>query len=76
MPYFAKARINCKKKCLKGKKCQICESALTLAQVMLEDGVEVITQRKTAADTERLLKELENAKERVEQEEQEEGIEE
>lgn len=76
MPYFAKARINCKKKCLKGKKCQICESALTLAQMMLEDGVEVITQRKTAADTERLLKELNNAKERMEQEEQEEGIEE
>lgn len=75
LPHFAGSRLNCKKRCYKGK-CQICETMAEIAYMMLEDGVEVVTPRQFVGDKEKLLKELEDAKERMEQEEQEEGTEE
>ena len=75
MPHFAAVRVNCQKKCYRGK-CRMCDSAVELSRMMLEDGLEVVTPRKVVGDQERLLKELKEMKDAEKEQEQEEGTEE
>ena len=75
MPHFASVRMNCKKKCYKGK-CEICPSVAELAYMMLEDGVEVVTPKQPVGDLERLKRELKENEEKQKEAEQELEIEE
>ena len=74
MPHFATMRINCKKKCYR-QRCEICDTAVELAHMMLADGVELISERQMVSDRDRMLKELKDAEEKRKEAEQELEIE-
>lgn len=69
MPHFATVRLNCKKKCYKGK-CQICPTTAEIAHMMLEDGYEIVTERKPVRDLSKLKEELEKDEPNEEDEEE------
>lgn len=69
MPYFAKARLNCRKKCYK-ENCRLCDMAIDIAHSMLKDGYEVSSKKKPVRDLEKMLEELKRDEPNEEDEEE------
>ena len=70
-PHFSALRLDCKKKCYKGAKCENCIEAARVGNQMYRDGIEIITERKSVNDRDRLLEELKKYEEQKEEAEQE-----
>lgn len=45
VPMFAEARVNCKKRCIKGKKCSLCDRVLETAKLLEENNI-IIKEKK------------------------------